>query len=114
MREGGGRRVREGGVVSVIIRACTIYQARGVGLWLLGVFWILPYQLIISPVRWASEVATDVADRVAMEMESQAHMDNEKRSMAGYPSTMLREMSGGHSLYPPYVPRLGAEAEDSV
>jgi hypothetical protein len=27
---------------------------------------------------------------------------------------MLREMSGGHGLFPPYVPWLGAEAEDSV
>jgi hypothetical protein len=101
-------------VVSVIIRACTIYRASGVGLWLLGAFWSLPFQLIISPVRWASEAATDVADRVAIEMESQAHRDDEKRRMAGYPSTMLREMSGGHRLYLPYVPRLGAEAEDSV
>ncbi len=101
-------------IVSVIVRACTIYRAWGVGLWLLGAFWSLPFQLIISPIRWASEAATDVADRVAIEIESQAHMDNEMRRMAGYPSTMLSEMSGGHGLYPPYVPRLGTEAEDSV
>ncbi len=101
-------------IVSVIVRACTIYRARGMGLWLLGAFWSLPFQLIISPVRWVNGAATDVADRVAVEMKSQAHMDDEKRRMSGYPSTMLREMSGGHSLYPPYVPRLGTEAEDSV
>ncbi len=100
--------------VSVIVRACTIYRARGMGLWLLGAFWSLPFQLVISPVRWANEAASDVADRVAVDMESQAHMDNEKRSVSGYPSTLIREMSGGHSLYPPYVPRLGTEAEDSV
>jgi hypothetical protein len=101
-------------VLSVIIRACSTYRARSVGLWLLGAFWSLPFQMIISPVRWASEAATDVADGVAIEMESQAHMDDEKRRMAGYPSTMLREMSGGHGLYSPYVPWLGAEAEDSI
>ncbi len=84
--------------VSVIVRACTIYRARGMGLWLLGMFWRLPFQLITSPVRWANEAASDMADRVAVEMESQAHMDDEKRRMSGYPSTMLREMSGGHGL----------------
>ncbi len=62
----------------------------------------------------ANEASIYVADWVAIEMESQAHMDDEKRRMAGYPSTMLREMSGGHGLFPPYVPWLGAEAEDSV
>jgi hypothetical protein len=66
-------------IVSVIVRACTIYRARGMGLWLLGAFWSLPFQLIISPVRWASEAAADVADRVAVDMEAQAHMDDEKR-----------------------------------
>jgi hypothetical protein len=100
-------------VVSVIVRACTIYRARGMGLWLLGAFWSLPFQLIISPVRWANEAAT-VAERVAVDMESQAHMDDEKRMMSGYPSTMLHDMRGGHSLYLPYVPQLGTKAEDSV
>ncbi len=92
-------------VVSVIVRACAIHRARGMGLRLLGAFWSLPFQLIISPVRWANEAATEMADRVAVDMESQAHMDGEKRRMSGYPSTMLHEMRGGQSLYPPYVPR---------
>ncbi len=61
-----------------------------------------------------SEAAADMADRVAVDMEAQAHMDDEKKRVSGYPSTLLREMHGGHSLYPPYVPRLGTEAEDSV
>jgi hypothetical protein len=59
-------------VVSVIVRACTIYRARSMGLWLLGTFWNLPFQLIISLVRWANEAATEVAERVTMVMESQA------------------------------------------
>jgi hypothetical protein len=100
--------------LSVIVRACTIYRAKGMGLWLLGAFWSLPFQLIISTVRWANEAATEVADRVAVDVESPAQMDDEKRRISGYPSTMLHEMRGGHSLYPPYVPRLGTEAEDSV
>jgi hypothetical protein len=66
-------------IVSVIVRACTIYRARVMGLWILGAFWSLPFQLIISPVRWANEAATEVVDRVVVEMESQAHMDSEKR-----------------------------------
>jgi hypothetical protein len=70
--------------------------------------------MIISPVRWADEAVTEVVDRVSVDMESQAHMDDEKRRMSGYPSTMLHEMKGGHSLYPPYMPWLGTEAEDSA
>jgi hypothetical protein len=100
-------------VISVIVRACAIYQARGMGLWVLGAFWSLPFRLIISPVRWADEAATEVAERVAVDMESQTHMDDEKQRMSGYPSTMLHKMRGGHSLYLLYVPRLGTEAEYS-
>ncbi len=48
-------------------------------------FWSLPFQLIISPVRWANETATEVAFRVAVDMESHAHMDESKRRLAGYP-----------------------------
>ncbi len=99
---------------TVIVRACAISRARGMGLWLLGAFWRLPFQLIISPARWANEATTEVADRVAVDIESQAHMDIENRRMSGYPSTMLQEMRGGHSLYLPYVPRLGTEAEYTV
>jgi hypothetical protein len=80
-------------VISVIVRACTIYRARGMGLWLLDVFWSLPFQMIISPVRWANESATEVVDRVAVDMESRAHMDDEKRRMSGYPSPCA---SAGH------------------
>jgi hypothetical protein len=47
-------------------------------------------------------------------MESQAYMDDEKRRISGYLSTMLHKMRGGHSLYLPYVPRLSTEAENSV
>jgi hypothetical protein len=59
-------------IVSVIVCACTIFRARGMGLWIMGAFWSLPFQLIISPVRWASEAASEIADRVAVDMESQA------------------------------------------
>jgi hypothetical protein len=59
----------------MIVHACTIYRARGMGLWLLGAFWSLPFQLIISPVRGANKATAEVADRVTVDMESQAHMD---------------------------------------
>jgi hypothetical protein len=93
----------------MIVHACTIYRARGMGLWLLGAFWSLPFQLIISPVRWANE-----ADRVAVDMESQALMDENKRKMSDYPAPMLTEMRGGNSLHPFYFPHLGTEAEETI
>jgi hypothetical protein len=66
-------------IVTVIVQACTIYQAQEAGLWLLGAFWSLPFQLIITPVRWANEAATEVTYQVAIEMEYQAHHDEERR-----------------------------------
>jgi hypothetical protein len=84
------------------------------GLWLLGAFWSLTFHLIISPVRWANEAPTAVADRVTVDMESQAPMDESKRRLSSYPASILSKMRRGHSLYLPYVPRLGTEAEESV
>jgi hypothetical protein len=55
-----------------------------------------------------------VADRVAVDIESQAHTDESKRRLASYPAPMLSEIRGGDSLYPPFVPHLGTEAEESV
>ncbi len=101
-------------ILSVIVRACTIYRARGMGLWLLGAFWSLTFHLIISPVRWANEAPTEIAARVSLDMESQAFMDESKRRLSSYQASMLSKMRRGHSLYPPYVPRLGTEAEESV
>jgi hypothetical protein len=101
-------------IMLVIVQACTTYRPRGMGLWLLGAFWSLPFQLIITPVRWANEAATEVAEPVAVEMESQAHLDENKRRMAVYPASMLSEMREGHSLYLPYVTDLGTEAKESV
>jgi hypothetical protein len=79
------------------------------GLWLLGAFWSLPFQLIISLVRWANE-----ANRVDVHMESQAQMDENKRKMSDYPASMLTEMRGGNSLHQPYLPHLGTEAEETI
>jgi hypothetical protein len=39
---------------------------------------------------------------------------DETKQMSGYPASKLNETRGGHSLYPPYVPRLGTEAEETV
>lgn len=41
--------------------------------WLLGTLRSLSFQLLISPVQWASEVAADIGDQVATQMECQAH-----------------------------------------
>jgi hypothetical protein len=44
---------------------------------------------------------------VAVEMECQAHHDEDKRAPAGYLASMLSEMQGGSSLYLPYIPPPG-------
>ncbi len=74
----------------------------------------LPFQLIITPVRWANEATIEVADRVTVDMESQAHMDESKRRLACYLTSMLSDMRRGNSLYPPYITCLGTEVEESV
>jgi hypothetical protein len=72
-------------------------QSQGMGLWLSGAFWSLPFQLIITPIRWANEAATEAADRVAVEMESQAHMEKSKRRMVGYPASKMSNIRGSNS-----------------
>jgi hypothetical protein len=47
-----------------------------------------------------------VADKVAVNMESQARMDQKKWKMFSYPASVLSEMRGGNSLYLNYNPRL--------
>jgi hypothetical protein len=49
-----------------------------------------------------------------MDMESQAHTDKMKQRISDYQASILNEMRRGHSLYPPYVPRLEAEAEETI
>jgi hypothetical protein len=41
-------------------------------------------------------------------------MDESKQMMSGHLASMLTEMRGGSSLYPPCVPRLGTEAEQTI
>ena len=59
-------------LVTIATRAYAIYRAKGTGMWLLGACWSLPFQLLMSPFRWASGAAEDIADRVGTEMECQA------------------------------------------
>ena len=96
-------------LVTVILRAVAIFRARGAGVWLLGALWSLPFQLLISPVRWASNAAADIADRVGTEMECQAHHEEERRTET-YPASMLSTLEKGSRFFPPYVPRLSNEA----
>jgi hypothetical protein len=96
-------------VVTVIVRACVIYRPSGVGLWLLGAFWSLPFQLLITPARWASEATAGVTERVAMEMECQAHHEDSQRPVSVYPAFLLADMELGNSLYPTYIPCIATE-----
>jgi hypothetical protein len=66
------------------------------------------------PVKWTDEAATEVADRAAVDMESQAHKHNSRQRKFGYPASMMNKMRGGHSLYQPYIPCLGTEAKETV
>ena len=63
-------------VVTILMRAYAIYRMRGAGLWILGAVWSLPFQLLVTPFKWASGQAANVADRVGTEMECRAlHSD---------------------------------------
>jgi hypothetical protein len=94
--------------VTVIFRAVAIFRARGAGVWLLGAFWSLPFQLLITPVRWASDAAADIAERVGADMECQAHNEETRRTET-YPSSILSSLERGSRFFPPYVPRLSSE-----
>jgi hypothetical protein len=52
----------------------------------------------LYPVRWANLGATEVADRVAVEMEFQAHHEEERRVLASYLASMVSEMRGRQPL----------------
>ncbi len=86
-------------VTTVAVRAYAIYQERGPGVWLLGACWSLPFQLLLSPFRWASRAAEDVADRVGIEMECQAHHDDNR---ARYPTTEVARVERERETYPPF------------
>jgi hypothetical protein len=81
-------------VVTVIMQAIAIYRTRGAGLWMLGAFWSLPFQLIIMPFRWVGGTPADVADWVGTEMECQAHHEEARRG-GSYPAAALEELERG-------------------
>ncbi len=56
-------------LVTIIMRAIAIYKTKGAGLWMLGAFWSLPFQITITPFRWAGDIASDFTDpRIETEM----------------------------------------------
>jgi hypothetical protein len=81
-------------VVTIIMLAFAIYRLRWAGLWMLGAFWSLPFQLIITPFRWASGAAAEIADRVGTRMECHAHHKNVRRGRR-LPPAALEEMEIG-------------------
>jgi hypothetical protein len=92
-------------VVTIIMQAIAIYETKGAGLWMLGAFWSLPFQLIITPFRWTGDPAADFTDpRVETEMECQAHHKEARRGSGGYPAAALEELETGQSTYPPFIP----------
>ena len=91
-------------VFTIIMRAIAIYRARGAGLWILGAFWSLSFQLLITPFSWIGGAAASVADRVGTEMECQAHHEDARRGDGGYPAAALEELERSESTYPPFIP----------
>ena len=65
----------------------------------------MPFQLLISPFRWASSAAEDIADRVGTEIECQAHHE-EVRNV--YPASELMRMERGSNRYLHFVPSFRA------
>jgi hypothetical protein len=83
---------------------------KGAGVWMLGAVWSLPFQLLVTPFKWASGTAADVADRIGTEMECRAlHEDEEKGG--GYPTAALERL--GEIQYPPFNPSFLAVNKDS-
>ena len=98
-------------LVTIATRAYAIFRAKGTGMWLLGACWSLPFQLLMSPFRWASDAAEDIADRVGTEMECQAAHKNDRKA---YPVSELSRMERGSLNFPPYVPNFKAATAPTV
>jgi len=97
-------------VVTILMRAYAIYRMKGAGVWMLGAVWSLPFQLLVTPFKWASGTAADVADRVGTEMECRALHEDEKGG-GEYPVAALRSLEEGK--YPPFNPGFLAVNKDS-
>ena len=87
-------------LVTIAMKAYTIYHSKGAGVWLLGACWSLPFQLLILPFRWASNAVEDIADRVGTEMECQAHHEDNRMSN---PTAALARVERGSVAYPPFI-----------
>ena len=77
---------------------------------MLGAVWSLPFQLLVTPFKWASGQAADVADRVGTEMECRALHDDEEKG-GGYPIAALEKLVEGR--YPPFNPDFLDKNKDS-
>jgi len=67
-------------------------------------------ELLVTPFKWASRTAADIADRVGTEMERRAlHEDEEKGG--GYPVAALEKLVEGG--YPPFNPGFLVKDKDS-
>ena len=71
-------------ILDVIIRIYFLYRAKGPGLWLFTAFWAVPFQVAISPLRWAASAADRVTNRVTIEMERKANKEVARRQAGGH------------------------------
>src|SRR5450830_1313255 len=70
-------------ILDVIIRTYFLYRAKGPGLWLFTALWAVPFQVAISPLRWAANAADKVTSRVTKEMERTVNKEVARRQAGG-------------------------------
>jgi hypothetical protein len=66
-------------IIDVIIRTVMIYKVRGPGWWLATAMWAVPFQVAMTPLRWITNTADDVTERVNIEMERTAITEELRR-----------------------------------
>jgi len=53
-------------VVTIFMQAFAMYRMRVAGVWILGAVWSLPFQLLITPFKWASGTSAGIADALGL------------------------------------------------
>ena len=80
----GGLRI----CVTLIVRAIIIARTKGCGIWILAAVYGTIYQIVITPMRWADEVAQKIAHEVEDRMIDESERPPEEEM---YPMKRLRE-----------------------
>ena len=74
--------------VTLIVRTIIIARTKGCGIWILAAVYGTIYQIVITPMRWADNVAKKIAHEVEDRMIDEAERPPEEEM---YPMKRLRE-----------------------